>query len=129
MKWVVKVVFNDLLDWNDWFIRKRLKPPLMMVALGKGKTPLFRAIFVVKMIFLPRQARDKHRTSLVLVKAAFSAGTFNDQTGKAGNMQDARFESGLDDSPMYDGSFVNTTDGCSQYESGCGAENAKQQPH
>ena len=35
MKWVVKVVFNDLLDWNDWFIRKRLKPPLMMVALGR----------------------------------------------------------------------------------------------
>jgi hypothetical protein len=23
------------LDWNDWFIRKRLKPPLMMVALGR----------------------------------------------------------------------------------------------
>eukprot|EP01051_Picozoa_sp_SAG22_P013181 SAG22_NODE_1450_length_4395_cov_19.169926_4_plen_96_part_00 len=60
MKWVVKIVFNDLLDWSDWFIRKRLKPPLMMVALG----------------------------------------TFNDQTGQAGNMQDARYESGLDNSPM-----------------------------
>ena len=73
------------------------------------------------MIILPRQARDKHRTSpFFKKKAAFSAGTFNDQTGKAGNMQDARFESGLDDSPMYDGNFVNTTDGCSQYESGCG---------
>ena len=27
-------------------------------------------------------------------------GTFNDQNGKAGNMQDARYESGLDNSPM-----------------------------
>ena len=34
--------------------------------------------------------------------------------------QDARYESGLDNSPMYDGTFVNTTDGCSLYESGCG---------
>merc|ERR1712226_570096 len=37
-----------------------------------------------------------------------------------GNMQDARYESGLDNSPMYDGTFVNTTSGCSLYESGCG---------
>jgi hypothetical protein len=51
MGWVVEVVFDDLLDWNDWFLRKRLKPPLNMVALG----------------------------------------TFNDQNGQAGNMQDARF--------------------------------------
>ena len=61
MKWVVEVVFNDLLDWNDWFLRKRLKPPLNLVALG----------------------------------------TYNDQTHSSGNMQDARFESGLDNSPMY----------------------------
>lgn len=60
MGWVVTALFDDLLDWNDWFIRKRLKPPLYMVALG----------------------------------------TFNDQTHEAGNMQDARYESGLDNSPM-----------------------------
>ena len=36
-------------------------------------------------------------------------GTYNDQTKKAGNMQDARFESGLDNSPMYDGDFYNNT--------------------
>ena len=60
MRWVVEALFDDLLDWNDWFLRKRLKPPLNMVALG----------------------------------------TFNDQNGQAGNMQDARYESGLDNSPM-----------------------------
>ena len=35
-------------------------------------------------------------------------------------MQDARYESGLDNSPMYDGTFVNTTNGCDFFESGCG---------
>ena len=27
-------VCRAVLDWNDWFLRKRLKPPLMLVALG-----------------------------------------------------------------------------------------------
>jgi hypothetical protein len=31
MSWVVEALFDDLLDWNDWFLRKRLKPPLNMV--------------------------------------------------------------------------------------------------
>ena len=48
MKWVVKVVFNDLLDWNDWFIRKRLKPPLMMVALGREKRFCFEPLYFTK---------------------------------------------------------------------------------
>jgi hypothetical protein len=30
----IEAIFDDLLDWNDWFLRKRLKPPLNMVALG-----------------------------------------------------------------------------------------------
>ena len=80
MGWVISVIFDDLLDWSDWFLRKRLKAPLNLIALG----------------------------------------SFNDQTHRAGNMQDARYESGLDDSPMYDGSFSNTTNGCSLNESGCG---------
>ena len=63
MRWVVEVVFDDLVDWSDWFVRKRLLPPLYLVALG----------------------------------------TFNDQNHQSGNMQDARYESGLDNSPMYDG--------------------------
>ena len=72
MKWVVAALLNDLIDWNDWFLRKRLLPPLNLVALG----------------------------------------TYNDQTRTAGNMQDARYESGLDNSPMYDGNFYNSTSGC-----------------
>ena len=47
-------------------------------------------------------------------------GAYNDQTQRAGNMQDARYESGLDNSPMYDGTFSNTTNGCGLTESGCG---------
>jgi hypothetical protein len=80
MKWVAEVVFDDLLDWNDWFVRKRLLPPLGLVALG----------------------------------------TYNDINHRSGNMQDARFESGLDNSPMYDGDFYNSTSGCGLTESGCG---------
>eukprot|EP00750_Incisomonas_marina_P011382 INCI16371.1.p1 GENE.INCI16371.1~~INCI16371.1.p1 ORF type:complete len:914 (-),score=108.51 INCI16371.1:2333-5074(-) len=80
MQWVVEVVFDDLVDWSDWFIRKRLHPTLNLVALG----------------------------------------SYNDQTAQAGNMQGARFESGLDNSPMYDEEFFNATNGCSSTESGCG---------
>lgn len=69
MQWVVEVVFDDLVDWSDWFVRKRLHPPLNLVALG----------------------------------------SYNDQTAQAGNMQGARFESGLDNSPMYDGEVCSVT--------------------
>ena len=31
-----------------------------------------------------------------------------------------RYESGLDNSPMYDGDYYNDTDGCSLTEDGCG---------
>lgn len=61
MGWVVAALFGDLLDSSDWFIRKRLKPPLNMVALG----------------------------------------TFNDQTHQAGDMQDARYESGACEVPPF----------------------------
>jgi hypothetical protein len=56
MGWVLATVLDDLLEFNDWFFRTRLLPPLDLVALGGG-----------------------------------------------GDMQCARYESGLDDSPMYDG--------------------------
>lgn len=69
MKWVVEAVFDDLVDWSDWFVRKRLLPPLRLVALG----------------------------------------TYNDQSRQSGNMQDARYESGLDNSPMYDGEVRSPT--------------------
>jgi hypothetical protein len=80
-KWVVDVVFDDLLDWNDWFLRKRTKPPLDMIALG----------------------------------------AYNDRSHQVGIVQYARFESGLDNSPMYDDATLNVTEGCSWHESGCGS--------
>lgn len=32
--WVVELLFDDLLDWSNWFMRRRLLPPLDLVALG-----------------------------------------------------------------------------------------------
>lgn len=55
-QWVVELLFDDLIDWNNWFESNRLLSPLGIVCLGSAE----------------------------------------------GDMQDARFESGLDDSPMYD---------------------------
>lgn len=66
-KWMVEVVFDDLLDWSDWFMRTRLLAPAGLIALGSWNE---------------------------LGK------------GDLGNvMQNARWESGLDNSPMYDGEF------------------------
>eukprot|EP00729_Bicosta_minor_P013321 gene13321-31113_t len=68
--WIVELLYGDLYDWQDWFFRNRVEPPLNLICLGS--TP-------------------------------------NLPTGDTPNMQAARYESGLDDSPMYDGEFYNTT--------------------
>jgi hypothetical protein len=64
-KWMVSLLFDDLLDWSNWFMRRRLLPPLDMVALGSFN------------------------------EEADITGRFS-----AENMQGARYESGLDNSPM-----------------------------
>ena len=64
-KWMISLLFDDLLDWSNWFMRRRLLPPLDMVALGSFN------------------------------EEADITGRFS-----AENMQGARFESGLDNSPM-----------------------------
>jgi hypothetical protein len=51
------------------------------------------------------------RRRLVPALNLVALGAYNEQTGEAGNMQDARYESGLDNSPMYDGEFFNRTSG------------------
>ena len=33
-KWMVEVVFDDLLDWNSWFLRRRVLKPAGLIALG-----------------------------------------------------------------------------------------------
>ena len=74
-KWIVELVFDDLLDWQNFFLRERLLKPLELVCLG-----------------------------------SYNPIADQDHAGNKGNtMQDARFESGLDNSPMYDGEFFNTT--------------------
>ena len=54
--WIVELLFDDLLDWNNWFVAERSLAPLNITCLGSAE----------------------------------------------GVMQDARYESGLDNSPMYD---------------------------
>lgn len=62
--WLVELLFDDMLDWNDWFFRQRIGivPPLELVVLG----------------------------------------SYNERSDAPGGMQLARYESGLDNSPMYD---------------------------
>jgi len=69
-KWVVELLFDDLLDWSNWFMRKRRLAPLDLIALGS------------------------------LNEQAILTSSFEKE-----NMQNARYESGLDNSPMYDGEF------------------------
>ena len=33
-KWMVEVVYDDLRDWNDWFLRRRVLEPEGLIALG-----------------------------------------------------------------------------------------------
>jgi hypothetical protein len=35
-RWVVELLFDDLLDWSNWFIRRRLLPPLDLGSAGRG---------------------------------------------------------------------------------------------
>lgn len=75
--WLVDLLFDDLLAWNDWFVRERMFGPHGIVSLGSNTIAGYHDF-------------------------------------AAGQMQGARFESGLDNSPMYDGDFFKTglyTDG------------------
>ena len=73
--WLVELLFDDLLDWSNWFNATRRLAPLDIICLGSAE----------------------------------------------GDMQDARYESGLDNSPMYD-----VTGHCSSPNGSCGAWNCSQ---
>ena len=62
--WLVRLLFDDLLGWNDWMARARTLGPLGIVSLGSD-----------------------------------TIDGYGDYS--AGAMQGARYESGLDNSPMY----------------------------
>eukprot|EP00658_Telonema_sp_P-2_P034540 TRINITY_DN25205_c0_g1_i2.p1 TRINITY_DN25205_c0_g1~~TRINITY_DN25205_c0_g1_i2.p1 ORF type:complete len:721 (+),score=172.82 TRINITY_DN25205_c0_g1_i2:163-2325(+) len=68
-KWIVELLFGDLFDWTQWFMRNREQADL--ICLGSN----------------PNLPSDPG----------------------ANTMQAARYESGLDNSPMYDGEFYNTS--------------------
>eukprot|EP00051_Salpingoeca_urceolata_P014957 m.191191 g.191191 ORF g.191191 m.191191 type:complete len:939 (+) comp18245_c0_seq1:119-2935(+) len=69
--WVVELLFDDLLDWSNWFLSNRVLQPAGLIALGSWN---------MQRVYTGQ--------------------------GDPGNvMQDARFESGLDNSPQYDGNF------------------------
>ncbi len=72
--WLVQLLFDDLLDWHQWFWSARRLQPLGLICLGS--TPIA-----------------------------------NDPDGSVDTMQGARYESGLDNSPMYDGEFFNASSG------------------
>ena len=67
--WLVELLFDDLLDWNNWSLRERTMDPLGLIVLGTSQSG----------------------------QTVMNA------------MQNSRYESGLDDSPMYD---CNTGPGC-----------------
>ena len=87
--WIVEALFDDLLDWNDWFIANRVLQPRGLIGLGsyyKASTP-------------GAQVHIKCNT-----------------------MQAARWESGLDNSPMYDGNlYDNSTHMMQLYDVGMSA--------
>jgi hypothetical protein len=85
-KWVVEALFDDLLDWNDWFMENRLLQPFGLIGLGSHLNPCCPNV--------PEYIRSD-------------------------TMQGARWESGLDNSPMYDGElFDNTTHMMQMYDVG-----------
>lgn len=60
--WIVELLYDDLLEWNNWFVEERMLGPLGLISLGSD-----------------------------------SIAGYTDFA--AGQMQGARFESGLDNSP------------------------------
>ena len=69
--WAVEVVFDDLLDWNNWFLSKRILHPSGLIALGSHTEVL--------------GPRKRQLSSL---------------SNRWDDMQQSRFESGMDNSPM-----------------------------
>ena len=66
-EWIVEALWEDLVEWNDWFLRERVLQPVELIVLG---------------------SYQEHGDFIGDIE---------------NNMQAARYESGLDNSPMYDG--------------------------
>lgn len=75
-KWIVEALWDDLMDWNDWFMENRVLEPTGLIALGS------------------------HYESLH---------THTKPPSNSNTMWAARLESGLDNSPMYDGNIFDAS--------------------
>lgn len=76
-RWVVEVLFDDLVDWNDWVLDHRILQPEGLVALGSHSA----------------QYLDPSRPP----------------PGGTDGVGPAVLESGMDNSPMYDGASFDPT--------------------
>jgi len=71
-RWLVELLFDDLLDWHDWFVAFRVLQPAGLLCLGSNSVE-------------------------------------GDSYENPNTMSSARLESGMDNSPSWDGEFFNTT--------------------
>jgi hypothetical protein len=103
---LLELLYDDLRTWNDWALAKRALPA------GK-KTHLLRDL-MLKMIVLPRQARDKHRQGTQKREMPLLTGSppgpgglisvgsdvVNTSPHDGHTKQAAIWETGMDNSPM-----------------------------
>ena len=87
-KWLVELLFDDALDTNNWAVRERTLAPLNLISLGSST-----GAFPTK----PGSTTQ------------YSCDTTDQNTGCMVAMQASRYESGQDNSPMYDQPGVDST--------------------
>ncbi|CAB9497409.1 Trehalase [Seminavis robusta] len=106
-KWPVEVVFDDLLDWNNWSLAKRSLPPLGLIALGSHEESFQPTIHNRGQSAVSTSQRQLG----TLLKSNNTHTKRNGAKTSLGDdgMASARDESGMDNSPMYDGDFWNDT--------------------
>jgi hypothetical protein len=75
VKWVVELLFDDLYGWHEWFVRRRVLEPLGLICLGS----------------------DPINTTNGAGDSRVDPNDWN-----VNQMQGARYESGQDNSPLYD---------------------------
>lgn len=79
-RWLVELLFDDALDTNNWAVRERTLEPLNMISLGTST-----------------EAQHKDAAT-----GKYTCDLNDPNSGCMQAMQSARYESGQDNSPMYD---------------------------
>jgi len=96
--WLVKLLFDDALDTNNWFVRERVRAPLGLMTLGSST--------------------GSYKTAAGSAPGHVSCNHSDQNSGCMQAMQASRYESGQDNSPMYD-AFPNCDGGR------CGPQNGE----